>query len=131
MMYGTQGKAPVLRAVAGALLAAGLFTATLPAHAQALRPEVGKPLQQAGELHKANKAKEALAKVREAENVPNRTPQENLMLDRMRGAAAIRAGDNPTAIKSFESAFASGKLAQAEQAQIAQQLAFAYSLAAE
>jgi len=128
MKHRTLGnKAPVLRALAGALLSAGLLTAPLTAQPQALRPEVGKPLQQAGELLKANKAKEALAKVREAENAPNRTPQENLMIDRMRGAAAIRAGDNPTAIKSFESAFASGKLAQAEQAQIAQQLAFAYS----
>ena len=62
-------KAPVLRALAGALLSAGLLTVPLAAQSQALRPEVGKPLQQAGELLKANKAKEALAKVREAENV--------------------------------------------------------------
>ena len=83
---------------ATAFAVAGCLTVQ-PASAQALRAEVGKPLQQAGELLKANKAKEALAKVREAENAPNRTPQENLMIDRMRGAAAIRAGDNATAIR--------------------------------
>lgn len=122
----TAARTPALKAIAAALLAAGCLTLQ-PAAAQALRPEIGKPLQQAVDLLKQNKAKEALAKVREAEAVPNRTAQENLMLDRMRGAAAIRAGDNATAIKSFEAVFASGKLAQPEQAQIAQQLAFAYS----
>ena len=50
-----------LRTVTLALLAAG-WLAT--AQAQGMRPEVGKPLQQAGELLKAGKAKEALAKVR-------------------------------------------------------------------
>ena len=37
---------------------------------QALRPEVGKPLQQAGDLLKAGKAKEALAKVARGRAVP-------------------------------------------------------------
>jgi len=50
-----------------------------------------------------------------------------LMIDRMRGAAAQRAGDNATAIQAFESAFNSGKLAPGEQAQIAETLAFAWS----
>lgn len=96
------------------------------AHAQ-VRPEVGKPLQQASDLLKAGKAKEALAKTREADAVGGKTPAEQLMIDRMKGAAAQRAGDNATAIAAFESVFASGKLAGAEQAQIAESLAFAYS----
>ena len=95
--------------------------------AQALRPEVGKPLQQAGELLKAGKSKEALAKVREADAVPNKTPAEQLTIDRMRGAAAQRAGDNATAIQAFEAVYASGKLSGAEQAQVAESLAFAYA----
>jgi len=98
------------------------------AHAlEAVRPEVGKPLQQAAELLKANKAKEALAKVREAEAVPNKSPAEQLTIERMRGAAAARAGETQTAIKSFEAVVASGKLSQAEQAQNAAQLAYLYS----
>jgi hypothetical protein len=96
------------------------------AAAQALRPEVARPLQQAGELLKAGKAREALAKVREADAVPNKTPAEQLTIDRMRGSAAQRAGDNATAIQAFEAAYATGKLSPTEQAQVAASLAHAY-----
>ncbi|NDY92421.1 hypothetical protein [Ideonella livida] len=113
----------ILHTLAAATLALAVHTA----QAQALRPEVGKPLQAAGELLKAGKAKEALAKVKEADGAANKTAAEQLMIDRMRGAAAQRAGDNATAIQAFESAMASGKLAPAEQAQVAESLAFAYS----
>jgi hypothetical protein len=97
------------------------------ASAQALRPEVGKPLQQAGDLLKAGKAKEALAKVREADAVPNKTTAEQMTIERMRGAAAQRAGDTASAIKAFETVYA--KTTGAEQAQAAEALAFAYSQA--
>ncbi len=107
---------------AATLLAAGLIGT---ASAQALRPEVGKPLQQAGELLKAGKTREALAKVHEAEAVPNKTPAEELTILRMKGAAAQRAGDNATAIAAYEAAFP--KLSGAEAAQTAEALAFAYS----
>ena len=112
------------RPLALALLAAGLCTL---AAAQALRPEVAKPLQQAGELLKAGKAKEALAKVREADAAPNKTAAEQLTIDRMRGAAAQRAGDHATTIQAFEAAYASGKLSPAEQTQVAESLAYAYA----
>jgi hypothetical protein len=113
-----------LRTWAFALLTAFAFTL---ASAQALRHEVSKPLHQASELLKAGKAKEALAKVREADAVPNKTAHEQLIIDRMRGAAAQRAGDNATAVQAFEAVYASGKLSGAEQAQVAESLAFAYS----
>lgn len=108
------------------LVAFALAASAHLAHAQ-LRPEVGKPLQQAADYLKAGRAKEALAKVREADAVANKTPAEQLTVDRMRGAAAARAGEPQTAIKSFESAMASGKLSPAEQAQTAEQLAHLYS----
>jgi hypothetical protein len=106
-----------------------LFVASLCslAAAQTLRPEVAKPLQQAGELLKAGKAREALAKVREADAVPNKTPAEQLTIDRMRGAAAQRVGDYATTIQAFEAVVASGKLSAAEQAQVAESLAYAYA----
>jgi hypothetical protein len=111
-----------------ALLAALLSLCAVGAvQAQGLRPEVGKPLQQAGELLKAGKAKEALVKVHEAEAVPNRTPAEQLTIDRMRGAAAQRAGETAVAIQSFEAVFP--KVSGAEAAQVAESLAFAYSQA--
>ena len=113
-----------LRVLVATLLAAGLVSAV---QAQGIRPEVGKPLQAASELLKAGKAREALAKAREADAVGGKNPAEQLMIDRMKGAAAQRAGDNGTAIAAFESAFASGKLSGAEQAQVAESIAFAYS----
>jgi hypothetical protein len=111
-----------LRTLAIAIAAAGMFTTAV---AQGLRPEVGKPLQQASEFLKAGKAKEALGKVREAEAVPNRTAAEQLTIDRMKGAAAQRAGDNATAAQALESVF--NKVSGNEQAQTAEQLAFAHS----
>ena len=59
-----------LRALTLALVAAGCLTV---AHAQSVRPEIGKPLQQASELLRAGKAKEALAKVREADAIGGKT----------------------------------------------------------
>ena len=113
-----------LRVLVASLLAAGLMTA---AQAQGIRPEVGKPLQAASELLKAGKGREALVKVREADAVGGKNAAEQLMIDRMKGAAAQRAGDNATAVAAFESVFASGKLSGAEQAQVAESVAFAYS----
>ena len=95
------------------------------AAAQGLRPEVGKPLQQAAELLKVGKAKEALAKVREAEAVPNRNAAELLTTDRMKAAAAQRAGDSAAAIQALESIY--GKTTGTEQGQVAEQLASAYA----
>ena len=113
-----------LRALTLALIAAGCVNV---AQAQAVRPDVGKPLQAASDLLKAGKAREALTKVREADAVGGKNAQEQLMIDRMKGAAAQRAGDNGTAIQAFEAVFNSGKLGGSEQAQVAETLAFAYS----
>lgn len=113
-----------LRNGIGALMACACLAV---AQAQTVRPEVGKPLQQAGDLLKAGKAKEALGKVREADAVGGKTPAEQVMIDRMKGAAAQRAGDSAAAIQAFEAVFNSGKLSGAEQAQVAESLAFAYS----
>lgn len=110
-----------LRTLALALVAAGCMTA---AQAQ-VRPEVGRPLQQAGELLKAGKGREALAKVREAEAVGGKTASEQLTIDRMKSAAAQRAGDYGTAVQALEAVF--NKTSGAEQAQMAEQLAFAHS----
>jgi hypothetical protein len=111
-----------LRTLTAALLAAGLLSA---AQAQGVRAEVGRPLQQASELLKVGKAREALAKANEANAVGGKTPGEQLMIDRMRGAAAQRAGDHGTAIAAFESVY--GRVSGAEQAQVAESIAFAYS----
>lgn len=113
-----------LRTLGLALFAAGWLTC---ASAQGLRPEIGKPLQQASELLRAGKAKEALAKVREAEAVSGRTPAEQLTIDRMKAAAAQRAGDHATAIQALEAVYSSGKLSGNEAGQYAEQIASAYA----
>jgi hypothetical protein len=112
------------------LLLALVLAATIPivpggvpiAHAQTgapkgdvLRPEIGNALQAADELVKARKFGEALAKLREVEAIADRTPYENFAIDRLRGAAAIEAGETQIAIQSFEALVASGRLAPADQ----------------
>jgi len=93
--------------------------------AQGVRPEVGKPLQQASELLRAGKAKEALAKAREADAVGGKTAAEQLTVDRMKAAAAQRAGDMGAAIQALEAIHA--KVGGGEQGQVAEQLASAYA----
>jgi hypothetical protein len=107
-----------------ALLATVVFHSAL---AQGMRAEVGKPLQQASEMLKAGKAKEALAKVREADAAGGKTGAEQLMIDRMKAAAAQRAGDTGTAIAALESIY--GRVGGGEQGQIAEQLASAHAQA--
>ncbi len=113
---------PALHLAATVLLTVSLIGTV---RAQGMRPEVGKPLQQASELLRAGKAKEALAKAREADAVGGKTASEQLMIDRVKGAAAQRAGDAATALAAFESAYS--RSSGAEQAQMAEQVAFAYS----
>ena len=111
-----------LRALCLALLAAGSFGL---ASAQGVRPEVGRPLQQAGDFLRAGKAREALAKVREADAVGGKSAAEQLTIDRMKAAAAQRAGDMGTAIAALESIH--GRVGGSESGQIAEQLASAYA----
>jgi hypothetical protein len=112
----------VLTTALAALVAAVSMSA---AQAQGIRPEVGKPLQAASELLKAGKAREALAEARKADAIGGKTAAEQLVIDRMKGAAAQRAGDNATAIAAFESVYE--KTSGAEKGQMAEQVAFAYS----
>jgi hypothetical protein len=114
----------LLRSLALGLVTAGAL-ALAPVHAQGLRPEIGRPLQQASEALRAGNAREALAKVREAEAVGGRTAAENLTINRMKAAAAQRAGDNATAVQALEAI--APQVSGAEAGQIAEQLAAAYA----
>jgi tetratricopeptide (TPR) repeat protein len=107
------------------LLAGLLLSGTLSHAQETVRPEIGKPLQVVQELLKAGKYKDALARLRETESVPNRTPYENYFLDRMRGSAAAGAGDDATAMKAFEAALASGRMQAHEKLPILEALASA------
>ncbi|TXC66137.1 hypothetical protein FSC37_09955 [Piscinibacter aquaticus] len=104
-------------------LAAALLI-SLGAQAQeAVRPDVGKPLQAAQELIKAGKYKEALVKVREADAAGSKNANESFLIERMRIAAASGAGDMETAAKSFEALAGSGKISAADKARMAESIA--------
>jgi hypothetical protein len=109
-----------------ALVLAGAIAASFTAvQAQGVRAEVGRPLQQASEYLKAGKAREALAKVREAEGVGGITANERQIIDGMKAAAAQRAGDMATAIQALESL--AGRASGAQLGTYAEQLANAYA----
>lgn len=92
-----------------ALGAAGLLgRPALPA--DALRPDVAKPLAAAQELYRAHKYRDALGKIAQAAAVPNRTPYETTVVEEMRGAAAMAAGDSGTAAQAYESVLNSERL---------------------
>ena len=106
----------------GLVMAALGFTAATPViglstavAAETMRAEIGKPLQDAQALMKQGKHREALAKLREADNVSNKTANESYVIERVRAAAASAAGDNEAAAKSFETLIASGRLSAGEK----------------
>ncbi len=104
----------------------GLIGTAQAQAAEKIRPEIGKPLQAAQDAIRAQKYRDALNRVHEADAVGGKTPYETYMIDRTRGAAAMGAGDNETAGRSFEAALNSGRVAQGEQAKIIQALASLY-----
>lgn len=109
-----------------AVLLIAIGFAPLTQAQETVRAELGKPLQQAQDMMRAQRYKEALAKVRDADRVGAKNPTEQLMLDRMRGAAAQGAGDNATAAKSYEAAINSGKMPAGDNVKLMQALAILY-----
>jgi tetratricopeptide (TPR) repeat protein len=118
-----------LRAALGAVLLLAFGAVGFEARAQkadSVRPEVGKPLQEAQSLSKAGKHREALAKINEADAVGNKTPNESFLIQRMRGSVASAAGDNDAAIKSYEAVLNSGKVTGRDAQQMVQAIAVGY-----
>jgi hypothetical protein len=115
-----------LRARAAIAALALAFCAQAVLAADTVRPEVGKPLKAAEAALKAGRGKEAMARISEAEAVPNKTAYESLLIQQMRGSAAHAAGDLPTAVKSFEAVLASGRISGREQTQLVEAIAVDY-----
>lgn len=115
-----------MRAFAFALLLAAAPLALAQEKAPSVRPEVGKPLQAAIEALKARRGKDALARAREAQEVPNKTAYETYLVTRVLGQAAAAAGDNATAASALENAANSSAAPQAERAQLFAAAASAY-----
>ncbi len=82
-----------------------------------VRPEVGKPIQAALDLLKSKRGKDALARVHEADAVPNKTPYETYLVERVRAQAAAAAGDPAAAARAFEATAASPAVSGGERLQ--------------
>jgi hypothetical protein len=120
--------------LAAVLLVAALHAADASAQdaagkGNAARPEVGKPIQSAIELIRGKKGREALAKVREAQAVQDRTPYENYVIERVLGQAATLTGEPGIAARAFESAAASSVSTDADKRQLLAAAAGQYYLA--
>jgi len=111
-------------------LAATALVIALSAQAQeAVRPEVGRPLQAAQELIKGGKYKQALDKLREADAVGGKNANEGYMVERMRLAAASGAGDVETAAKSFEAV--QGRVSGADKLRMIESITGSYYRASQ
>lgn len=95
-------------------------------YADTLRPEVAKPLNAAQDLYRAHKYKDALTKIDQAGAVPGKTPYETYMVEEMRGAAAIAAGDTGTAAQAYETLLSSGRLTGEDEQRTSAALAGIY-----
>jgi hypothetical protein len=103
------------------------FAALSPAGAaDALRPDVAKPLNAAQDLYRAHKYRDALGKIAQAAAVPGKTPYETYMVESMRGAAAMAAGDSGTAIQAYETLLGSGRLSGEDEQRTTAALAGIY-----
>jgi len=98
---------------------------------EVFREQVAKPLQAANELINTGKNAEAMAKVREAEQIVDRTPLESYLINRTRGIAASGLGDTQTAIKSFEAVLASGRSPPDEQLKLTEAIGQLYFKASD
>ncbi|HEY4999677.1 MAG TPA: hypothetical protein VII36_11060, partial [Usitatibacter sp.] len=108
---------------AALMLGAGAGFEARAQKADAVRPEVGKPLQEAERMMRTGHAHEALAKVNEADAVANKTPAESFLILRMRGSVASAAGDIEGANKAFEAVLNSGKVSGRDALQMVQAIA--------
>ncbi len=115
-------KKTVIRAVASLSCSVALLAITQPVSAQAMRPEVGRPLQAAQEALKGKRYADAAAKVREADNAPGKTAAEQVTIERMRAAVAAASGDLATQVAVVNS----GKLPAGEQIRMVQSVAGQY-----
>ena len=122
----------------GLAMAAIGFTAATPVlglstayAAEAVRAEIGGPLQAAQQMMKAGRAKDALNELRKLDKVSNKTANESYLIERVRAAAASTAGDYDTAARSFENLIDSGKLSGSEKANFTEGLIGIYMRAKE
>ena len=119
-------------AVSIAAAAAALVLACHGARAQdALRPAIGRPLQQAATLVDEQRFGEALARIKDAEAAGPRDANERYFVERTRISAALGAGDIETAAGSFDALQGTGLVAPADALRMIEAIAGGYYRAGE
>lgn len=119
----------VKRAAATAALGGLMSLAVSPGVAccaDALRPEVAKPLNDAQNLYRAHNYRGALDRIAQAGAVPGKTAYETRVIEEMQGAAAIAGGDASVAAQAYEALLSSGQLDGAGVQQFSAALAGVY-----
>ncbi len=109
----------VVRNVLRAALVLGMLSAAA-AHAEEMRPALGKPLAQAGQLLRQGRYPQAMAAVRAADAVPGKTAHEQYVIEEMRAAIAEKSGDMATASAAYQRMLASGQVGGAQAVRIYQ-----------
>jgi tetratricopeptide (TPR) repeat protein len=113
----------------GLAIVSGAVSPTAAFADEALRPEVGKPLQEAGNFLKQRKFKEAAAAVHTADSVPNKTATETFKVQQMNAAVLQGSGDLAGASRAYEGLIASGRISGDEQLKMIEAVAsFSYQL---
>ena len=109
-----------------------LYSLAAPAHAEdetkpnTVRPEIGKPLQAAKASLDAKKYQDALAHLKEADGVANKTPFEESLLEQLRLIAAVSAEEPGTAAKAFDVLAAAGALPPDQKLKFIQAISGSY-----
>lgn len=127
---------PVLRSLLALLGALALFAPdtalaqqspapAASAPAEGVREDLVKPLVAAQDALKARNFAEALAQLKLADAVADKTAYERFVVDQMRISAAAGAGDLALAEKAFQAAVASGRLKDVDRVQLMAVLAAA------
>jgi hypothetical protein len=110
--------ARILALLLAALLLPGALVWASPASAAeeklSAREQVGKPVQEAEQLLKRKEYEKALAKLREADAVPDKTPYERYVVEATRAVVALDMGDDAGTIKALEAVLATGILPPSE-----------------
>ena len=93
------------------LVLAALLAAPVHADAQqTARPQIGQPVEQAGQLLKQKKYKDALGKLATADGVPDKTAYERHIIEGTRAAIDMNSGDYAGAVKALQADIATGIL---------------------
>jgi len=98
------------------LIALGAAAAFAADEDHAAREQVGKPVQQAQQLLRQQKFAEALARLKAADAVPDKSPYETYIIEETRAVALIDTGDDAGAVKALEAVLATRILSPAEAA---------------